>query len=244
MKVYELIDFMEKIAPCGLCEEWDNVGLMIGNREAEIKRIMVSLDLDDAVMKEALENKVDMILTHHPVIFKPLKKIDNDIYTLAIKNDISVYSAHTNLDAAVGGVNDVLASVLKLSDIEPNGMMRIGRTKDIKLFDFVKIIKEKLNVKSVRVCGDPDMLISKVAVLGGSGGDFVYELDKSLCDVYVTGEASYHQAYYAKEKGFALIAAGHFETENHIVADVVKRLKENFNVEILASSQKNVYNTI
>ncbi len=242
MKVAEIISFLEDFAPSELAEEWDNVGLLVGKSHYDVKKILVTLDLNDEVLKEAIENEVDLIITHHPVIFKPLNKINDDLLIKAIRNDISVYSLHTNLDAADGGVNDVLAEKIGLDDIKAFGMIRIGTINKISLSDFVSKVKTVLNTNGVRACGRDDMIVEKVAVLGGSGGGFVTDLNRDLCDVFLTGEASYHRAQYADENGFALVAAGHFETENPVVEKLVEILKRKFNVEVLASKEKNVYN--
>ncbi len=242
MKISEIAALIEKFAPCELAEEWDNVGLLIGKPDYEVNKILVALDVDIDVIDEAVNKNADLIITHHPVIFKPLKSISNDVYIKAIQNNVSIYSCHTNLDVTVGGVNDTLAEKLGLTSIYADGMMRIGKISKTKLNDFLNVIKRKLKTNGLRVCGNCDDTIEKIAVLGGNGGDFVYKLDKNICDLYITGEASYHQAQYAAENGFALVEAGHYETEIPVVEKLVKLLKENFVIEILASEQKNVYN--
>ncbi len=242
MKIYEIIEFMEKFAPKELAEEWDNVGLLIGKPEYNVNKILVSLDVNNEVVDEAIDKNVDLIITHHPVIFKPLKNISNDIFIKLLKNNISVYSAHTNLDVTNGGVNDAFAKKINLENIYRIGMLRVGKVAKITLSEFVNKIKKVFNVNGVRVCGANEKTIEKVAVLGGSGGDLIYELNPNICDAFLTGEASYHHAQYADENNIALISIGHFETENPVVEKLVEIIKQNFNIEVLASNEKNVYN--
>lgn len=242
MKMREIIDVMEMIAPPELAEEWDNPGLMVGMQNQEIKKVLVSLDLNMEVVEEATENDVDLVITHHPLIFHPLKRIDNPVLIKLIQRNICVYSAHTNLDAAQGGVNDALAAALHLKQVQAEGMLRYGKIEPISLSEWEKSVREHLQVSALRVSGDPETVISQVAVLGGSGGGFVQQASQLGCDVLVTGEASYHHAQQAQELGIALIAAGHYETETVVVPNLADRLKLMLQgVSVLESHQGNPF---
>lgn len=244
MKLQKLINELEKIAPLELAEEWDNVGLMVGDENKEINRILVALDFNSSVLEEAIKKEVDLIITHHPLIFKPVKNITDKRILTAIKNDISVYSMHTNFDNAVNGVNYALAETLELYNCNQNGMIRWGYCNEVTLSQFIDYVKEKLNTQSVKVVGSLDKVIKKVAVLGGSGGSFVDDVCELDCDLYVTGECAYNYALDAFEKDLCVISAGHFETENPCVNKLIKILENKIDADLIASETENVYKSV
>lgn len=230
MKLYEIINKLEAFAPKELKEEWDNVGLMLGNKDSEIKSAAVCLDVTEDAVLFAIENDCDLIVSHHPFIMAGLKAIDfktkkGEMIEKLIKNDIAVYSMHTNFDSAEGGVNDALCEILELKNVEACGMIRKGETKETTLNDFINMVKEKLDASYVTCCGDLDKKIKRVAVCGGAGGSFIAEcLD---CDAFLTGEAKYHEYQMACESDFSLVCAGHFETENvslYKIRDLIKNM--------------------
>jgi dinuclear metal center YbgI/SA1388 family protein len=235
----EIIRFMEKTAPVELAEEWDNVGLLVGTRDSFIKKIMLCLDITTASVREAVIKKVDMIITHHPVIFKDLKSLTEDgtkgrlLYEL-VRNNISVYSAHTNLDFAEAGVNDRLAEVLGLGGLETlgKGPGKTGFLPDKKnLNDYIEMVKAALNVPFVRVAGktgDTGKTVNKAAVFSGSFDDDLEALKNSEVDVLVTGDLKYHTALDAVEAGLCIIDAGHFNTEKIILPFLAVSLTSNF----------------
>jgi dinuclear metal center YbgI/SA1388 family protein len=348
VKCREIIEKIEKLAPLNLAESWDNVGLLIGDYQKEIKNIMVTLDVTLEVVKEAVEKKIDLIIAHHPIIFKPLKKITMDDYTgqmvcNLIKNDISVYAAHTNLDIAKGGLNDVLASRLQLNNVkvlkalknvqlkkivvfipdgyqdavreamakegagwigdyshctfmtkgtgtfkplegtnpfigkqgqvekaeeyrletivpqdkvgkvikamlevhpyeevaydiypleiegEAVGIGRIGTLENEMTFsEFIKLVKNTLNIEYIKYIGNEKSIISKVAICTGSGADFISACVKQKADVYITGDVKYHEAQFAQQNGLNLIDAGHYETENIVVPFLMDYLNDTY----------------
>ena len=244
MKLQKIIDVIEKIAPPENACEWDNVGLMIGNPDCEISRVVISLDFDENAVKTAVENNANLIITHHPAIFKPLSRITDKLIIETIKNDICVYSAHTNFDCAVGGVNYALAEKIEMYDCVQYDMMRVGRIKEASLSNVVNCVKEKLDTSSVRVVGDLDKPIKKVAVLGGSGGDFTSIAFNLGCDLLVTGECKYNDAQEAHKLGISVIAAGHFETEYPAVKKLADVLKTRIDVDIIEAKPFNVYRSI
>lgn len=245
MKAFQIAEIIEKIAPTELAEEWDNVGLLIGSKNKEVKKILVALDINSQIVKQAISLSADMIIVHHPLIFKPVNRIDDEVILTLIKNDISVYAAHTNLDNSHEGVNSVLADLLQLNDIKRDGMLAVGSIDETSAFNFIAFVKEKLNVEAVRATDyEMNKKIKKVAVLGGSGGDFVQQVAEMGCDAFVTGEASYHDAQVAYENDLLLISAGHFETENPVVDMLVEYLSVNTNLEVIKSQPVNVFITI
>lgn len=257
---------MESIASKRLAEDWDNVGLIIGDGSSIVNKILVCLDLPLWVVEEAVENNVDMIITHHPLIFDPLKKINSDTVIgkkiiKLIKNDISVYSCHTNFDIAQNGLNDIFAKQLgfekaevikpiseeKLYKVEVSdkdkvlGLGRIGRLENsVTLASYAAFVKKTLNIDSIRYSGPPDAFIKNIAILNGSGNKFIYMAKFSGADVLVTGDMQYHQMVEALEEGVYVIDAGHFGTEKIMmkaVSDYLKTYFKNkgYSVEVIES---------
>jgi dinuclear metal center YbgI/SA1388 family protein len=226
--VKNIYDFVDEIAPFEKACSWDNVGLIVGDMKDEVKGVLISLDLTKQVIEEAISKKANLIITHHPILFTPLRKItDDEIAFMLIKNNINLISAHTNLDIAKGGINDLLAEKFGLKNTEildtKEGLGRIGfLDEEISCFDFAKLIKEKLNCQMVKVL-NVNRKIIKVAVNSGSGSDaFEFALNNN-CDVFVTAEIKQNILVEANNKGINLIDAGHFETEN-IVCEYLKDL--------------------
>ena len=229
---------MNEIAPVQYAESWDNPGLLLGDTQAQVKKIMIALDLMPEVAKQAIDQKVDMIITHHPYYFnlpKTLVITDIKMYFMyeLIKNNIAVYAAHTNLDAAQGGVNDVLAAKLGLDKVETvarpecpeQGLARIGfLTKPIALKTFAGKVKKALEADGVAYT-DGGQDCYKVAVVGGSGADFREAVLEAGADTLVTGDVKYHVAQKALNLGLNLIDGGHQFTERPVLdqlEDVIK----------------------
>ena len=245
MKVYQITEILEKIAPLEIAEEWDNVGLIIGDKSKEVKKLLVALDINAEILKQAVDLGVDMIVVHHPLIFKPINRINDSILLSLIQNNIAVYASHTNLDNSELGVNSVLADVLSLKNVSREGMLAIGEINETSAFDFIAFVKKQLKVEAVRVSNyELNKKIKKVAVLGGSGGDFVQQVANLKCDAFVTGEASYHDAQLAYENDLLLISAGHFETENPVVDMLTQYLTDNTDAEVVKAQPFNVYISI
>ncbi len=253
----DIINAIDELAPPYLAEEWDNSGLQLGSREKEVSKVLLALDITKGVVDEAVKNNIDMIITHHPLIFSGLKSISNDetkgkiIYNL-IKNDIVVFTAHTNLDICKNGLNDYLGRLLGLNNLDilnsacqnttystsfynnKFGNGRIGvLEKPIALKDYVNHVKEKLSCSNVRVYGDLNHKIHRVAICGGSGGDFITDVHKKNAQLYITGDIKYHDSQLALELGLSLIDAGHFDTEKHVLSLLEEYLKSIVNVSIL-----------
>lgn len=255
-KVKDITAAIERLAPKELAEKWDNVGLMVGDFEQTVNCVYVCLDVTSKNVRSATECGADMIVSHHPLIFSPIKSIIEDdvsgsIIRNLIKNDISVYSAHTSLDNADGGMNDVLAeklgleNVRRFTDEECEGRDNIGRIgkvdSPVELADFVSYIKSVLGCRSIRSVGDPTDQINTVAVCSGAGGDGIYTAYRAGADVYVTSDVRHHEAQLAFELGINLIDAGHFETENTICEFMSEYLKTNFPSIRVVSSEAEPY---
>ncbi len=232
----EIIRFMEQTAPVELAEDWDNVGLLVGTKDCFVKRIMVCLDITSSSVRVAAAEKVDMIITHHPVIFKGIKNLTQDnakgrlLFEL-MRNNIGVYSAHTNLDFAEYGVNDRLAGALGLTKLEMlgKGPGKTGYLPDKKSHaDFIAMVKCALNVPFVRTTGKNCLTVHKVAVFSGSFDDDLEAFMKSGADAMVTGDLKYHTALDASEAGLCIIDAGHFNTEKIILPILAASLATKF----------------
>ena len=236
MKFSELIEEFEKIYPKDLCESWDNAGLMLGNPEKDIKKAVVVLDVTQRAVDFAKENGCDLIFTHHPFIMSGIKSINfslkkGEFIQQLIKNDICVYSAHTNFDTAENGVNDALCELLSADVTDNSAMVRKAQLKSpVTLSVFIEKVKEILNAPYVTVAGDLDREILKIGVCGGGGGCFIG--DCADCDVLLTGEAKYHEYQQACEIGLAVVAAGHFETEN-VTLYKIRQLLSDMKITVL-----------
>ena len=230
--VNDLVELLEELMPSNLAEDWDNVGLMVGRKGKTVKRILLALDLSKEVVEQAIAQKIDMIITHHPAIFKKLKRVvDNDwqqdLLLTLMENGIAVYSAHTNLDCVSTGVNDVLAKLLKLEDADilddSNGLGRIGCVEKMTLTDYAQFVKTALKADYV-IVGDAGKQVHKVAVCGGAGSDLIDLALAKGADTLVTGDVKYHSAQQAVFSGLNIIDAGHQPTELPVLEKLADRL--------------------
>lgn len=251
MKIKDIIKFLEERFPLSLQEDWDNSGLQIGNIENDLTNIMISLDLDEQTIQKAKEKSCNLIINHHPFLFSSIKSIDlneekGKIIKDLIKNDITVFAMHTNLDIGKGGVNDNLAKRLELRDISnldtnnENPMARFGYIDEITAYDFSKFVKEKLNCKGLILYGDKNKKIKKVALCGGAGSDFISDAIKKDCDLIVTSDVKYHEAIDNCKK-INIVDPGHFASENHIIYMIKDLLEKNFATGIYTCAKKDSY---
>ncbi len=240
--VKDILNFIEEIAPEELKKPWDNVGLLCGRADREVTKVLVALDPFEPVCQEAREIGAELIVTHHPLIFDPLKAVTvnseagkNVLYLC--ENGISAINAHTNLDAVTGGVNDVLAEKLGLTDVSvlEGGHLRMGTVSEQRLEDFVGAVKAALCCGGVRYANG-GKAVCTVAVGGGSCAG---EMDVAIaagCDTFVTADAKYNQFRDAEFKGLNLIDAGHFSTENPVMAVVAAKMRAAFpEIEVVES---------
>lgn len=238
-KVNDVYRFIDSLAPFANQECWDNSGLLVGDRDREVKKIAVVLDVNENTAFQAIRNGVDLIVSHHPIIFKPKKNFTADSleYRLA-RNGISVISAHTCFDSADGGVNDVLCELLDMRNVHKleteDTVCPIVRVGEIDGMTGAELAKKIACVLGGKVTlADSKKTVKTLAVCTGSGGDFISEITENSIDAYLTGEASYHTMCDAKDSGLTVVAAGHFETEKPAMKSLEKKIKERFSdVEI------------
>ena len=248
MTVKELYQKMSERIPEQLREDWDNDGLMCSaDTSLDVNRVLVSLDVTEEIVDYAIENGFDLIVSHHPLIFKPLYSLTEDTHVArkAIKlvsNNISVFSFHTRADKVVGGVNDQLCDLIGLFDTHPfgeGGIGRIGRIdEECSLEDFVYRLKDQLGLQGVLV-SDGYNRVGTIAVLGGDGKDFVKAAIEAGADTYISGRIGYNVMEEAAEMGINLIEAGHYFTEQPVTnffSSIINRLDPQIYVEIIDSN--------
>ena len=234
IKVKDIYDFINEVSPYNLQCDWDNCGLLVGDMDKEVKKIGVCLDASMMTLNSAKENNADMIVTHHPIIFSAQKSFTKgNLAFEAASAGISVLSAHTCLDCAEGGVNDVLCEILGIENtvgIEAADckvpMARIGDVAETSIEEFAEAVSEKLNTVCRYVKGEK--AVSKVAVCGGSAFDFFFDAVKLGADTYITGEVKHHELLIARDMGVNLIVAGHYETEKPVMNKLQKLLSDKF----------------
>ena len=242
--VAEILKFVETLAPRAMKMDWDNVGLLCGSKANPVTKVLIALDPFEDVCREAAAWGAELIVTHHPLIFQAMKSITDDTsigrgIMLLCKSGISAINAHTNLDCAPGGVNDVLAQTLGLKDIHviaPKGvdgngnewgLLRCGEVNKQSLEAFLRSVKGALGCKGLRYV-DGGKPVHKVAVGGGScAGGMLDALDGG-CDTFVTADIKYNQFWDAQDLGLNLIDAGHFHTENPVVAVLAEKIAAAF----------------
>lgn len=229
MKNGEIINILERFAPPQIAEEWDNVGLMLGSRERENTGVVVALDLTKETLELAKEKGANMIVTHHPFIFGALSRVDEDeargeLIARLIRDEICVYSAHTNLDKTKGGINDRLVELFGGEDVEEDGIGRIFRTGDLTLRELARRVADRLGDGTVRVAGDLDKKIGRAYVVSGAGAS-EYERAREKADALITGEIKHHQYIEANLQGFCLVEFSHYFSEivaEKILCDLLK----------------------
>jgi dinuclear metal center YbgI/SA1388 family protein len=251
--VSDILLFIESIAPPYMKEHWDNVGLNCGRMDREVTKLLVALDPFEAVCKEAGEFGAELLVTHHALIWKPGFITDGNSWgrntLFLIENRIAHINAHTNLDCAPGGVNDKLAQKLGLSNIQVInpmgtdnegrewGLLRMGEVAAQPLSEFLETVKSNLNCEGLRYV-EGGKLVSKVAVGGGACAGELMAAVRAGCDTFVTSDVKYNQFWDAHDMGLNLIDAGHFPTENPIVAVLAEKLAEQFpDIEVMISEK-------
>jgi len=242
--VHDILSFLETLAPRSMKMDWDNVGLLCGSRKTEVTKILVALDPFEGVCEEAAAWGADLIVTHHPLIFKALNAVTDETAVgrsiqLLCREGISAVNAHTNLDCAPGGVNDRLAAALGLTDVQvidpmgtdENGMewglLRKGTVTEQPLSDFLSTVKIALGCEGLRYV-DGGKSVRKVAVGGGACASELMDACRAGCDTFVTSDVKYNQFWDAKELGMTLIDAGHFYTENPVTACLTEKIAAAF----------------
>ena len=241
----EVIGILDELAPFELAESWDNSGLQVGSYSQTIKKILVALDPTFEAVRRASSTGAQLLLTHHPLLFRAISCIDlntypGDVICEAVKNDIAIVAAHTNLDSARTGINHHLAKKIGLTGIEVlaprelygEGGYGTGAIGDLPepsdLLSFSRLVKDLLGLDAVRIIGPDESVINRIAVVGGSGRDFINTAYKKNADLLITGDIGHHDALTAKTLNISIIDAGHFRTERAALSGFVKDLEEIF----------------
>ena len=256
--VADVCRYLESFAPTALAEEWDNVGLLLGDRQNPVASIMTCLTVTSDVVEEAISEEVDLLVTHHPIPFKGIKRICTDsptgklLWNLA-SSGIAVYSPHTAFDSARGGINQQLAEGLNLEGVQPLlpledsgnealqglGAGRFGNCEPMTLSRLAANVSEFLNIQGLHVVGDTGSQISRVGIGCGSAGEFIRPASRAGCQVLLTGEARFHTCLEAEALGIAMILPGHFASERFALETLATQLASEFSdTRIWASQQE------
>ncbi len=248
MKVNDIFSAIDADFPFSLAFDGDNVGLIVGDKDAEVKKILLTCDVDEAVVDEAVSCGANLIVSHHPLMFFKTNRITEDTpeqKTLRklVKNDVNLISAHTNLDAANGGLNDYMASLLGIENtvvIQPEdencGYGRMGDIAPVTLKELTDKVISTFSADGVRYCGDLGKIVSKAGVNTGGGAGALYDAVNMGCDVFITGDIKYNGYRDAIERGMCVIDIMHYDSE-HIVMDFFETYfaKKQIGVETIKS---------
>ena len=250
MKAYELIEWLNEHHPQKFAEDWDNVGLLVGDDQKEISHVFLALDLTEPVLDEAVAAGADMILTHHPMIFSGIKKINNHTFTgrkilRLIREDIPYFAMHTNYDVVEMG--EAAGEMMKLQHPEileitginekngmPEGIGRVGAlVRPVTVEECAQIVKRIFGLDTVKIFGDMDQVIERVAICPGSGKSMIGTAIRKKAQVMITGDIGHHDGIDAVDRGIAVIDAGHYGLEHIFISRMEQYLKSQFpNLEI------------
>ncbi len=230
-QIKNIYKYIDSVAPFSSQAGWDNSGLLVGDMNKKVNKVMLALDITENVVDEAIDLGCELIISHHPVIFSPLSHIDsNSIVYKLIKSDLCALCAHTNLDIADDiGVNECLARALKLNNttLYKDDFLCVGTLeKSMSSDDFAKYVKDSLNCSGVRCTKGEN--IQTVAVSSGGGSEAVTLKEKFNFDAIVTGEIKHHHFLYAQNNGFCCVEAGHFATEDIVITPLLEKLSATF----------------
>ncbi|MFM8571378.1 MAG: Nif3-like dinuclear metal center hexameric protein [Pirellula sp.] len=241
----EILVQLDQIAPLGLAESWDNVGLLAGDSAMPVERLMTCLTVTEDVLQEAISKRVDLIVTHHPIPFKPLDRVTTQTTTgrilwRAIQNSIAIYSPHTAWDNSPVGINRQLAHILQLGNLrcmQPSAKPDLA-SRDLgsgivgdfatptKISELWKRLKLAVPELQQRSSTSEDRSVSRVGIVCGAGGSLLSLANKHRCDAFVTGEATYHQVLEAQATGVAMLLMGHFASERFAMQQLARILSE------------------
>ncbi len=246
MKCNEIMEYLEALAPAHCACGWDNPGLLVGRREKEVRTILLTVDLDDAAVLKAKEEKADLVVSHHPLIFKPIKRVTDEDFigsrlVSLIQADISYFAMHTNFDAAPGCMADIVAKRLGILSGEPlevtgeeNGIpFGIGKVGELEQpvtgIEFAKAVKEKFGLPGLTVYGDSgweQKIFKRAAVCPGSGGSLIKAAITMGAQIMVTGDIGHHEGIDANAQGLTIFDAGHYGLEYVFMEYMERYLKE------------------
>ncbi len=262
MRCEDVIRALEELSPVSYAESWDNPGLLAGRYDKEIKKIYIALDATSEVIDEAVACGADMLLTHHPLIFKGIKKVNSEDFIgkrilKLLQADICYYAMHTNFD--VKGMADAAADRLGLvgrevlevtceKDGDVEGIGRIGTLQDsgaVSLDVCAAMVKQAFSIEWVKVFGDADMQVQKIAICPGSGSSMIGAALSGKADVLITGDIDHHDGLDALEKGMAVIDAGHFGLEQIFVPYMEEYIKKQMaDITVIAAKPKSPFRII
>ena len=250
VSIKQVINSIEKFAPLELAESFDNCGLKIGNLDEEVTGVLITVDTNVDVVNEAYEKGCNLIIEHHPSIWTPLKSIDvnlplNKALIEAAQKNIAIYSAHTNVDYTVGGLNDHVAEKIGLKDVKcvsGYSSARIGSIDDVvTIKEYARKLSTLFNDDNISIVGDLNKKISKVAVINGGGGghsDFIIDAFNSGADVFVTAEVKHSVARLAKDLNYVIIQVGHFSSEKDFLPLIKQVLNKVFSTLNVSMAEK------
>lgn len=256
--VADVCRYLELFAPTALAEDWDNVGLLLGDRQNSVTKIMTCLTMTVDVANEAIAEGADVVVTHHPIPFKSVKRITTDSPTGALlwklaSNGIAVYSPHTAFDSARDGINQQLADGLGLTNVKPLipleqtdnasleglGTGRRGDCPPLTLGTLASSVESFLHVDGLHLVGDAEMEITRVGIGCGSAGEFIRPAIRAGCQALLTGEARFHTCLEAKALGIAMILPGHYASERFALETLAAQLADEFkDASVWASHQE------
>lgn len=252
LSVSEVCEYLEQLAPVELAEEWDNVGLLVGRPSAAVRRILTCLTLTPDVAAEAIAEGAQLIVSHHPVLFRGAKSISGQtvegrMLLDLIEAGVAVYSAHTRFDSAQQGVNQRLAEgfgLKEISSIRPStelpelGSGRVGRlASSCSLQEFLGTVRRVCAAEYLEFCGDPESPVERVGVACGAAAEFLDDAVAAGCDTFVTGEARFHTALEARGRGVNLILTGHYSSERPAMEWLAQELQRRFSDATVEASQ-------
>lgn len=215
MKIKDIYNYLDSIAPFDSAAEWDNCGLEVGLLESDVSRVVIALDVTDDVIDFAVEQGAQLVLTHHPLLFAPVAQIEaNSLVYKAVRSGVTFIAAHTNLDKAAGGVNDCLAQKVGISNLrqsEADEFLKIGEIDPCTPQEFALRVKNAFGGKVSFT--ENNTMIKTVALCSGGGGDLIDAAHREGADAFLTGEAKHHELLYANHVSTDLFVAGHYETE-------------------------------
>lgn len=253
LRVADVAQFLNAFAPPSLAESWDNVGLLVVRAEQPVERVMTCLTITPASAREAVERRANLIVSHHPMPFRPLKRLtcesgEGRLLLELIENKIAVFSPHTAFDSAEQGINQRLADALELDGIAPlvpgveagQGAGRHGQlAAPLSLVDFAAKVKTALVLPHIQAVGPLDRTVRRVGVACGSAGEFIAPASEALCDCLVTGEVRFHGCLEAESLGIALVLTGHYASERFAVEELAVALSAKFpSLSVWASNRE------
>jgi len=252
MKISQIIEIIENYAPKSLAEDFDNVGLLVGDAGRETDKVLLTLDIDEFVAEEAVRRGVQLVISHHPIMFSPIQKITADTsegrcLLKLMENKIALYSAHTNLDSTKGGLNDLMCELLGIeeSDVLTNpgaqfGIGRVGNLKEVvSLGELAEKVKLLFSLDCVRFTGNSEKEVKRVALCSGGGGSAVYDAVASGADVYISGDLKYNNVRDLVFSGVSYIEIPHYKSEifapklfREILGDYVETYISEYNADV------------